>query len=311
MAGAQGMASAERKTMSEEVVVVRDERVVGYQEPGKFALVRMDEWCRYADKVTLWRGPRKPDEVVETEHLTEVSCTSVQVDQDGFFTCKLSDPQELTMCPQLSEELMAEIEEEAEKAMNLIANRHEAEVMSYVEHESLVDKLGDEWSGKIWAVATFEEGIAVNGENVDSEGDAEHPDGWVELDHLGGRTDGGETEVYKRDIIWPVTKNVSKKLKVKLDENTVKRALDVIYPEHEYVMWASDWGDIEVWVSKAASRRLEAFEKKERQREEQAKLKREEERRRKEAEERREKIRHGGFPEPRDWSPRGRLPGED
>lgn len=303
--------------MSEEVVVVRDESV-GYGEPGKFALVRVDEWCQYGDKVTLWRGPKKPDEVVETESLTEVSCTSVQVDKDGFFTCKLSDPQELTICPQLSEELLDEIRKESEEAMNVIANRHEAEVYSYVEHESLVDKLGSEWSEKIWAVATFGDGIAVNGDNVDSEGDAEHPDGWVELDHLGGRTDGGETEVYKHDILWPVAKGVSEKLKVKLDENTVRRALDIIYPEHEYVIWGSDYGNIDVWVSKAANRKLEAIEKRERQSEELRKRKAEaerrkaeEERRRKEAEDRREKIRRGEYPDPRDWSPRGRLPGEE
>jgi len=292
------------------VVVVRDDRYL-YTKPGMFALARLDEWCQYGERVTIWRGPEKPDEVVETSRLTEVSCTAVHVDQDGFFTCKLSDPQELTLCPQLSEELMDEVEEESRKAMDVIANRHEAEVYSYVEHQSLVDKLGDDWSGKIWAVATFGDGIAVNGENVDSEGDAEHPDGWVELDDLGGRTDGGETEVYKRDILWPVTEGVSKKLKIKLDENTVRRALDVLYPEHEYVMWSSDYGNIDVWVSKAASRKLEAIEKRERRERELVKSKAEEERRRKDIEERREKIRRGGFPEPRDWSPRGRLPRED
>jgi hypothetical protein len=303
--------------MSDEVVIVRDESR-GFNEPGRFALVRVDEWCQYGQKVTLWRGPKKPDEVVETKHLTEVGCKAVHVDKDGFFLCNLADPQELTICPQITDELKDEVEKAAEKAMNVATNQHEAEVRSYVEYESLVEKLGEEWSDKIWAVATFEDGIAVNGEAVSSAGDAEHPDGWVEREEFGGRTDGGETEIYKHDLIYPVSRDVSRELKSDVDENTVRRVLDVIYPKHDYVIWSSDWGDIEVWVSKAANRRLDAIERLEerkkelKRRKKELELQKEEEQRlRRESEERREKIQRGGFPEPRDWSPRGRLPRED
>ena len=301
----------------QEVVVVRDDSL-GYEEPGKFALVRASEWCQYGDEVTLWRGPKKPDEKVETRHLTEVSCMTVHVDNDGFFTCALADPQVLTRCPQVSEDLIREVEEAAHRAMDVVSNQHEAETYSYVEHERLVEQLGDEWSDKIWAVATFGDGIAVNGEAADGRGDATPPKGWVELDHLGGRTDGGENEVFKEHIVGVVAADVSEKMKTPIDHNTVERVLDILFPEHDYVMWGSDYGRIDVWVSKAAARRLERLEEEEREREAERRRKaeeeergRKEEQRRKEAQERREKIQRGGYPEPRDWSPRGRLPRED
>lgn len=308
-----------------EVVVVRDNRVY-FDQPGKFALVRAAEWCEFGDEIVLWRGPRRPDEKVETKHLTEVTCRALHVDAQGYFTCTPADEREFYPCPRISEELVDLVRDEAEERMNVFADQHAAETASYIDHEQMVEKLGDEWEPKIWAIGEFDQGFAVNGEGV-SKGELDPPEGWVRTD-LGGRTDGGEAEIPKSELVDRIAEKVTRKLKIKPAGNIVRRVLDLLYPDHDdYVIWSSGYGDSRVWLSKAAMNALVKIEEEQGSREwsgsydtpqERRQQKKEEaERKKQEAVLRRQaivehraKLKAGGYPAPRDWSPRGRMPGE-
>jgi len=203
-----------------------------------------------------------------------------------------------------------------EEMLNEYAARQQAESQSYVDHEVVMDILGTDWSRFIWAVAEVDDAMAVNGEFVESKKKAKAPKGWLKTDK-GGRFDAGEAELQKEWLIGPIAHAVSKKLKIKVDPLVVQRILDEEYPK-DYILWNAGYGEAEVWVSKSAMRRIEKLE-------EEAALKkweldkdltRQREEARRATEERalqeyRKKVRRGGFPEPRDWSPRGRLPGEE
>lgn len=307
-----------------EFVVVRDNRVYG-NEPGPFALVRGADWCQFADTVILWRGPQKPHEEVETEHLTEVTCRTVLVDGQGYFTCTPSDERLFYPCPRITGELVDFVRNESEDILNVYADQWAAEVTSYVDYERMVEKLGDKWGDKIWAIGEFDEGFAINGEPVVNKRALDPPEGWIQTD-LGGRTDGGETEVQKWELAGRIAGQVERKLKIKPARNIVSRVLDLLYPDHEdYVMWSSGYGDSRVWLSKSAMNELVKIEEMEESREwsgsyetpseKRARKKEEAEQRkleaalrRKQLAEERKKLREGGYPYPRDWSPRGELP---
>ena len=137
--------------MPNEIVIVRDKRVYG-DTPGKYGLVRADEWCEYKYEVTLWRGPDKPDERVETEHLMEVTCKNVQVDNQGFFVCAESEGREFYPCPEMMTKGFIDIvEKKAEEILEMYANQHAAEIESYIGYERMLEKLGDEWRDEIFA----------------------------------------------------------------------------------------------------------------------------------------------------------------
>lgn len=296
------------------LVVVADRRKEG---PGRYGLVRVEEWCRYPKEVTVWRGPTKPDETAPTDELVEVTCRTVLVDEVGFYTCVPDEERRYYPCPQITEELLETVEREAEKILDEWGNERAAEGRSYIDHEEAADMLDTD--DGVFAVATFGDATAVNGELVLGEKGANPPRGWRELGDLGGHIlDGGESEHDKDHLAESLVDPVSKELKVRTDPRTLRRALDMIYDgrDREYVVWGSGAGDAEVWVSPKLARKYE------KQKEEEARL-REAERRRKEEEERRRreearrraeeeyrlKIRKGGFPRPKEWSPRGRLPG--
>lgn len=298
----------------EDLVVVFDTRVLPGR-PGAYALARAAEWCAMSEDLTIWRGPHQRDEIVPERFLEEVSCKSLQVDENGFFVCVPTDVPIHYPCTEIGDDLRKEVNDQAEELLNEYAARQQAESQSYVDHEIVSDVLGKDWSQFVWAVAEVDDAIAVNGEIVQKKKQAKPPKGWLKTDK-GGRFDAGEAEIEKDWIVEPVAQAASRKLKERIHPRIVKRILDQEYPK-QHIMWYAGYGEAQVWVSKSAMKRIEkieeeaALKKWERessaaaQRQNMEKLARERALR-----EYQEKVRRGGFPEPRDWSPRGKLPGE-
>lgn len=293
-------------------VVILEDISLWHDKPGRYAIARASDWCQYGEKITIWRGPKMPNEVVETTSFREVGCKTVLVDNKGFFVCTPSDEPVMYPCGQITEDLKDEIGKEAEEVISSEADRQAAETISYIDHEELLNDLPDGFDKDIWAWARFEDWVAVNGHIIGNK--TKPPKGWIDTDK-GGRTDGGEFEVQIEDLIGPVTTAVSKRLKIRLDELIVRRILEGTY-EKNYEMATSGYGSSEVWVSKRAMKELEKIEairleekSKRRAAEWAANKKAAEEKQAKEAEEFRQNLRKGGFPNPRDWSPRGELPG--
>lgn len=271
---------------------------------GHYALVHAWEWCEAPDEMMIWRGPNKPNELVKKERLREVSCKNLLVDADGFFTCTplKGDLRLFYPCPITIEDLSAAVQKSAEKFLEIFANERAAEALSYVS-----DDLNEDYEGEVWITASVGDSVAINGELQQT--NPEPPAGYV-LTDKGGRMMGGEEEeIDKESLVDPVTDEVGKELETKIDPWTVRRILDQIW-DGSYVMWNSDSGESEVWASRRIHEKLEEAEER---KAEEAYARRSghlKEYRERQAEERRAKIRKGGFPGPRDWSPRGKLPGE-
>lgn len=296
------------------LVVVADSEKAG---PGRYGLVQAVEWCRHPEKVTVWRGPEKPDETVPIRGLSEVTCRTILVDENGFYTCILDKEKRYYPCPEITEELREAVEKEAEALFDDEANIRAAESNSYVDEEVAHDSYHiprDEDS--VFAVSRFGDAVAVNGETV-SENESDPPDGWEATDMRGRNPSGDEEEIHIEGLIEPLSRILTEKLKTRVDPWTVERILTELYGERGYVMWNSDSGESEVWISSKAMSRFEEIEEAQAKRKEEQELLKEkrEERKRRAAERRLErerirKIKKGGFPEAKDWSPRGKLPGE-
>jgi hypothetical protein len=285
-----------------DVVIVNDSDHHG--RPGYYALVRAVEWCAGPEAMTVWRGPDRPYETVSRDRLTEVSCHTVRIDKEGFYTCvplegrkKLFYP-----CPRIVEELETLVKQEAEELLEGEANDRAAEGWSQV-----TDDLNDDYEGEVWIMATSGDAVAVNGEA--SRQAMKPPRGWVLTDHGGHMPSGEEVEIDKEWLADPISHILSKKLKTTIDAWTVSRVLDQLW-EKNYIYWNSSSGDVDVWVSKRAMRRLEKEQERLEKEREEKHVRAAVEARQRAVEERREKIRRGGWPEPKEWSPRGKMPGE-
>jgi hypothetical protein len=301
------------------LVVVADKRDFPWPDAtGHYGLVQAVEWCMTRDEVTVWRGPRKRDQIVAKNKLIEVTCRSVQVDKRGFYAC-VPDPgaHRMVPCGQITEELDAEIEAAAETFLNARADEQAAETTSYVDYEEAYQKLWED--PDIIAIATFGDAVAVNGE-LRLEGLARPPrPGW-ELTEFGGRhLDGGEAEIEKEHVSEVIASSLTDKLKMRVDPWIVRRVLDTHFgrQENEYIMRGSSRGHTEVWISPRLMRKYEeAQEAAERSRAARERLRWKAEHEQRESERRREilerqaKVKRGGFPEPHDWSPQGQLPWE-
>lgn len=262
--------------------------------PGYFALTSARMWESQADPVLVWRGPEKPDEWLLRSHLTEMKCQTVLLDEHGFFTCT----------PHKDEVFLEEVREQAEKFLNEYANERAAEAHSYIDNERAREKYGEE----VFVVARFGDATAVDGEQVFSARHAKPPRNY-EITDMGGRVPEGSEEEADIDLIVEViTPRLSEILKYDVPEDVVEETLELLYGERDYVSWTSDSGHVEVFASRRAIRAQETEEER-RARLEEARREREARaRRRLEEEQRRQRIRKGGFPSPRDWSPRGELP---
>lgn len=285
-----------------EGVVVLMIASIGREAQG-YALAREREWAADTEKVTIWRGPDKHDELFPRGDLQQMVCESVDVDEDGFFTCL----EPLTVLA-LDEDFQQLVESKSEAILDQYANEYAAESASYV-HEGLEDDFGDD----IWIVASFGDARAVNGEWAD-----EHPKpprGW-KLTDKGGYATGNEAEIEMERMVEELTPILEKELDRTLSQGTVLETLQSIHTDlKDYIYWTSDSGMTEIWVSPAAFRAAEKREEEEEERE----RKKQEERRaerlqlsierqaRREAEER-EKIKAGGWPRRKDWSPKGEVP---
>lgn len=282
----------------------RDYYGISYRERGYYALARADEWHNVYENVTLWRGPEKREELVPRRQLIEMECRTVLVDEHGFYTC-----------PLIEDDLKEAVGKAAEDLLNEMADERAAESMSYVD-----DNTSTDFDDEVWIKSEVGDAVAVNGELLWTKKHRKPPRGYVLTDRGGFDPSGQEEELDKENMPEYLAAVLTKELKRPIYPELAKEMLDKIYPK-QYIYWTSSSGDTEVWVSKRA---FKSYEKKEEERKAQRRLRNtaeyrakeearrqlEEERRRKEAEERREKIRRGGFPGPKDWSPRGRLPGE-
>lgn len=295
------------------LVVVAD---ISKQGPGHYGLVQALEWCSSPDNVTVWRGPRKRDEVIPKNKLHELTCRTVLVDARGFYSC-IPDPgkHRPVPCSQITEELEQAVEKEADQILDEEANRYAAESTSFVDYERAREEIGDD--PDIFATARFGDAIAVNGELAT---DAQPPHGWERTD-LGGRIlDGGEAEVEKSNLANVVAHTLMKQLQMPVDPWIVRRILDTKYgrDHKEYIVRGSGGGTSEVWISpRLMSEYEDTLERRAKSADEKARRKvetqrrRQEELERQEREERQNKIKRGGFPDPHDWSPQGKLPWED
>lgn len=272
-----------------------------FDTPGYYGLSRADEWHSDSEYVTVWKGPALKDEMISRAKLSEMECRTVLIDDRGFYTC-----------PPILEDLQADVKEESEKLLNEMANERAAESYSYIDLQEAGEKYGE----NVFVKAEFGDAVAVNGELV-LDRKRQKPPRNYELTDMGGRAPGGQEEqLDKEDLIWNIAAALTKKLHRQIYEETVSELLDKIYPEN-YIYWSSDSGHVEVWASKRAIREAETeLERKHRREDEErarrvaAEQKRREEERERERILRQEKIRKGGFPTPKDWSPRGRLPGD-
>lgn len=302
------------------LVVVADKKDFGWEDDaGHYGLVQALEWCMTRDEVTVWRGPRKRDQIVAKNKLIEVTCRSVQVDKRGFYAC-VPDPgaHRMVPCGQITEELDAEIEAAAETLLSAKADEQAAETTSYVDYEEAYQKLGED--PDIIAIATFGDAVAVNGELVTESLTRPPRPGW-ELTEFGGRHfDGGEAEIEKEHVSEVIASSLTDKLKMRVDPWIVRRVLDTHYGRghKEYIVRGSSGGHTEVWISPRLMREYEeaqeaaarsAAERIRRQREA-VQQQREFERQRAKLV-RRMKIKRGGFPGPHDWSPQGKDSWED
>lgn len=277
---------------------------ISYPEPGYYGLARADEWHSFSEKVTLWRGPEKREELVRRFNLIEMDCRTVLVDEKGFYTC-----------PPIEDDLKDEVEKVAEELLSKRADEDAATTYSYIN-----DDTSSDFNDEVWVKAESGDAVAVNGDVIWSKRSIKPPRGYVETERGGWDPTGHEAEIERDVLVEPVAAELTKKLKRAIYPETALRVLKEIYPK-QYIYWNSSSVDTEVWVSKRA---LKNYEKKEEEREAQRRLRntpeyraREEERRRLEEErrqiaalERQAKIKRGGFPGPKDWSPRGRLPGD-
>lgn len=265
------------------------------------------------DNVTVWRGPRKRDQVVAKSKLEEVTCRSVQVDERGFYSC-VPDPDKHrpVPCSQITEELEQAVEKEAEQILNEEAQRYAAESTSYVDYERAREEIGDD--PDIFATARFGDARAINGESATTE---MPPPGW-ELTDLGGRIiDGGEAEVEKEHLSEVIAQTLTARMNLSVDPWIVRRILDAKYgrAHKEYIVWGSGNGSSQVWLSPRLMRKYEEVldrkaknEAERAQRKWQADQRKREAQQRQEEQERQDKIKRGGFPEAQDWSPKGELP---
>jgi hypothetical protein len=280
--------------------------------PSNVGLVRAEDWCRLGKTVVLWRGPYKPDETVARRRLTELTCRSVLVDENGFYIC-VPDPdpgrERFYPCQEISEEFAQTVKDAAEKMLGIMANERAAESQSYTDSEETAEEFGPD----VYAIATFGDEVAVNGESGYQK--VKPPRRWKKLDR-GGRIPGGLEATFEKDeLAKQLAEDLTWELKVSVDPTTVLRVLDKEYGKSEYIAWTSDSGDSEIWVSPKAWRKWEKEQEEEEKRHQAAELKQRqkahreaEERRQKEEAERRERIKRGGFPFPTDWSPRGSEP---
>lgn len=267
--------------------------------PGYYALARADEWHNIFENVTLWRGPEKREEVVLRRQLLEMECHTVLVDEHGFYTC-----------PPILEDLEADVKEESEKLLGEMANESAAQSLSYVD-----DATSTEYDGEVFIKAEVGDAVGVNGDLVFGKKGRKPPRNY-ELTNRGGHTGGEEAEIEKERLVDDISIALTKGLKRSIYPEAVKQILDKLYKK-DYIYWNSDSGHTEVWASKRAIRKAESDEAREdRLKEEryQRMIKQDRQRieaeRKREAEWRSQKIKRGGFPGPKDWSPRGRLPGE-
>lgn len=305
---AKRVGQVEERLSWDDVVVVQD-TLLSPVDPGAYALLRAADWCSYGDKVVIWRGPELRDEIVEAKNLKEVSCTTVLVDDHGFYTCRPTEKPRFYRCPEITEELKDAIEKASETALEPYADQHAAESYSEGEFQSVAEKLGDE----VFAIAKFGDTVAVNGEGLWGKKKSKPPKGWKKLQE--GRFEGMEAEVDVESLVHEVAHLASKELGVRVHEKTAERLLRQIYPGG-YAYWNSGYGDVEVWVSKDLFKLNEERDAQHRQQEAErervkvaAATKAAIEQKDREQEEERRKIQRGGWPTPRDWSPRGELPG--
>ena len=268
-----------------------------------YALAREGEWAADTEKVTIWRGPDKHDELFPRADLAQMTCESVDVDEDGFFTCL--EPLSVLA---LDEDFQQLVESKSEEILNHYANEYAAESASYI-HDGLEDDFGDD----VWIVSSFGDATAVNGEWSD-----EHPKpprGW-KLTDKGGYDTSNEAEIELDRVVEALTPILEKELDRPLSQGTVLDTIQSIHTDlKDYIYWTSDSGMTEIWVSPAAFR---AAEKREEEEEEEARKRRDKhraeqhrlslERQAKREEEEREKIKAGGWPRRKDWSPKGVVP---
>jgi hypothetical protein len=297
------------------LVAVVDKRKQG---PGHYGLVQGIQWCSSPDKVTVWRGPRIPDQVISKNELVEVTCRTVHVDKRGFYIC-IHDPgaERFFPCAQFEGDFSDAVKEEAEKLLNVMATEDAAEATSTADYEETYNELWQD--NHIFAKATFGDSTAVNGELIFSSKDAKPPKGWENTEHGGGLVDSGDHEIDKDSLSESLAHTLTKTLQMQVDPWNVRRVLDKVYPpaNRGYIIWGAGYGKTEIWISPRLMRKYEkAQEAAARTEAERARLRRaaayraEEARQRQEEQERQEKIKSGGFPQPQDWSPRGKLPWE-
>lgn len=279
---------------TEAGVVVLALTLMDIDEPGSYALAREAQWDADTPMVTVWRGPDKHDETFARNTLEEMECSTIGVDDDGFFTCPN---------PIYNEELQELVKDKAEELMLEEANRNAAESWSY--SEPMQDKYGED----VFVVATFGDAVAVNGEIWGGDEDPKPPRGWESVDDGGQIPTGEEAQIEKDSLAERVAFIVSNELARCIPTEAVVKILsDVLGDDRDYTYWNSDSGESEVWVSPET---LEAYEE-EREIEGEARrklaLERILQRREEERGQRRSKIKAGGWPKSKDWSPKGELP---
>lgn len=287
-----------------DLVIVQDH--LATSPSGRYALIRAREWCEAPDEMTIWRGPEKPNETVPKTYLSEVSCKNLLVDEKGFFVCEPleGDARLFYPCVNLIEALPDAVKKAAEKFLEVFANERAAESLSYV-----WDELNQDYGGEVWILASVGDSVAANGDLLSGQRGSRPPAGYVKTDLGGAMMGGDEQEIDKDSLVDPVADAVSEEFKTTIDPWTVRRIMDQIWSK-DYILWRSDSGDTEIWVSRRAQRKHER-ELEERAQEDAAhRAGKTEELRRLRVEERRAKIRKGGYPGPKDWSPRGDIPGE-
>lgn len=294
---------------SEEGLLVVQDLKPG--KKGSYALVRAKDWETSYAGVQIWRGPEKPYEIVDRKYLSRVSCKTVVVDQAGFFVCIPLSGEErervFFSSLEVPEEDLAEMAiQEGEVLLDELANEKAAEALSYVD-----DDLADKYGNDIWIMASVGDQVAVNGELVWKRNGAKPPRGYIKTEE-GGRFNSGNEEIDIDSLAEMTSRLLSQKLD--MDINILSSRIRSIFKSHwgrDYISWSSSSGYSEVWVSKKAKnayeRRVEKEAREKELRERQQAL----EARRREQEARREKIRGGKWPSSFDWSPTGRLPGED
>jgi hypothetical protein len=278
--------------------------------PGYFVLARSAEWNSENEQVTVWRGPRLPDEKVSRTDLFEMECRTVLVDESGHYTC-----------PPIIDELKDAVEELSEEVVNEMTNQRAAESWSYVEHEQASEKYGTD---EVFAIATCGDAVAVNGEQAYGKR-AKVPRGYVKTEEGGRDPSGQEEEVDLDSVADVVAYELSSRLKREVSQDDVRELLHKIYNSRSnYVSWVSDAIDIDVYIPRRVLRKWEEEEElrlQRRQIEESQRRAAEHNRRveeeRQERQERlkrdveaRAKMKKGGWPSPKDWSPQGRLPWE-